>query len=114
LLWQQQVGLAGLSPGIGSDGDASGEVGGGDLDVWMEHFGEPGSGAGELAAADVAVAAVSAAEEEPATVGGNLKSAAARDSAAIDAIYAAGDFTSLFAEVRSRGVRERWAGRRQR
>jgi len=118
LLWQRQVGLAGLSPGIGADGDASGEVGGGDLGVWIEHFGEPGAGGGELAAAPLAVAALGAAEE----VGDEIVAAGVsrdaersdRRSAAVDAIYAAGDFASLFAEVRSHGVRERRAGWRRR
>jgi hypothetical protein len=109
LLWQRQVGLAGLSPGIGADGDASGDVGGGDLTVWKEHFGEPGEGA---AAATVLTSAVKAASAA-ATVA-EVEVPSTSDAAAFDALYAVGDFTTLFAEVRSRGWRQRlpgWRGR---
>jgi hypothetical protein len=87
LLWQRQFGMTATPVGSGADGDASGNVDGGDLTVWESHFGEPAA----------AVAALTAGE-----------SIDARDSAALDSIYAGGDFTTLFAEVRSLRPQRRW------
>ena len=80
--------FAELSPEIGADGDASGSVDGGDLTVWESHFGEP------------------AAAEAPALTAS--ESIDSRDSAAVDSIYAAGDFTTLFAEAKSLRPPRRW------
>ena len=88
LLWQRRLGTATNPAGSGADGDASGSVDGGDLGVWGSHFGEP-----EVAA----VAALTASEASE-----------ARDSAAVDALYAGGDFTMLFAEAKSLRPQRRW------
>jgi hypothetical protein len=85
LLWQRQLGSPATPAGSGADGNGNGVVDGADLTVWRDHFGE-----------EAAVAAFSvAASESPTTV-----SPAATQQAALDAVYAAGDFTSLFVETR--------------
>lgn len=74
LAWQRQLGSIVRPAGGGADGDESGTVDAGDLVVWQENFGSTASLAAEATA-----------------------SPAATDRAALDAIYAGGDFTALFA-----------------
>jgi ELWxxDGT repeat protein len=94
LKWQRAFGSADVT----NDGDGDGTVGGGDLDVWQENFGSP-----EPLLQENAVAALAAAEEleadhelvalPSAAVGsGSIPRETARD-----ALFAAGDFSRLFA-----------------
>jgi ELWxxDGT repeat protein len=89
LAWQRTLGAAANPAGSGADGDSSGMIDAGDLGVWQSDFGEGAS-----------VAAATSAQ-----------ASRARDSAALDALYAAGDFTSLFTTTTSRrslGRRAPW------
>ena len=105
LVWQRQLGAA--PAGSGADGDASGTVDGGDLDVWREHFGE---------SLEVSVAAVgtnhpslalpiegrgsensgSGAYASGLDAGSRGSESRGHIESAVDALFAAGDFTSLF------------------
>jgi len=92
LSWQRGL-VSSVSPaGSGADGDGSGVVDAGDLDVWMDGFGAA-LGAKPQAAME-AVAVSNAQPEAP------VKADIHRDARA--AIFAAGDFTSLF------GARDEW------
>ena len=80
LLWQRQLGTLVETAGSGADGDGNGSVGAGDLEIWKQKFGEPMEDVAFLEATpdDAALNAIS------------------QERAALDAIYAAGDFTQLF------------------
>ena len=81
LLWQRRFGLAASPAGSSADGNANGIVDAGDLTLWKTNFGGGSAIAAETTAAEVAVTVSS-------------------QSAAIDSIYAAGDFTTMFDEAR--------------
>jgi hypothetical protein len=74
LLWQRTLGAPAVPPGSGADGNSSGVIDAGDLAVWKTNFGNVGS---------ITTAT-------PATAAAN---SAALRAAALDAVYAAGDFT---------------------
>ena len=95
LLWQRQLGMPATPAGSGADGDASGHVDADDLTHWQDRFSESTNGAPP---ASLAVESTPAAA--PAFVS-TLEAATIRDLAAVDALYAAGDFTTIFAEARS-------------
>jgi hypothetical protein len=80
LIWQRQLGATMTPVGGGADGNASGVVDAGDLDVWRGGF-SPAMAASQL----LAVVATSAADDTDA-------------ADALDAVYSGGDFTLLFAE----------------
>jgi ELWxxDGT repeat protein len=94
LLWQRQLGQPVAAPGDGPDGDASGTVDAGDLTVWSDHYGKP------TVAAAVAAAAAAAMGVEHRNAPFNADLA--------DAVFAAGDFTSLFSATGSASTRPRF------
>jgi ELWxxDGT repeat protein len=102
LAWQRTLGSAAAPAGAGADGDSSGAIDAGDLTVWRDNFPE---------ATPIAVAATAAASERrelSATSRPSFEQAASRNHAA-DAIFAAGDFTSLFSPATgSLASRPRW------
>jgi ELWxxDGT repeat protein len=80
LAWQRALGSSTPRAGSGADGDANGAVDAGDLAVWREAFAST-TATGALSAPPVSAAA----------------SASTKTTAiALDAVYAAGDFTTLF------------------
>jgi ELWxxDGT repeat protein len=88
LAWQRALGSIAAPPGSGADGDASGTVDAGDLEAWQSAFGAI-SGTVVGASALHSSGSLSSELQEA-----NLL--AANDHAATDALFAAGDFTSLF------------------
>ena len=50
LLWQRQLRSLASPPGSGADGNSSGEVDAGDLDVWSDNFGDPPQAVAQAAA----------------------------------------------------------------
>jgi hypothetical protein len=108
LAWQRQLGAFGLAAGSGADGSRNGAVDAADLDVWRTNVpvaavavavtaaaeGDAESSvtanATQLAGAPIAASASAARGAQTAAP----KSAAQR-TAALDALYAAGDFTGL-------------------
>jgi len=95
LAWQRALSSSAIPPGSGADGDASGVIDAGDLAVWRDHFGDA---PGALAAAQVA-------ESTTASFRDN-------EQAPLDALYAAGDFMSLFAGP-GEPERPKWRPRRR-
>ena len=87
LAWQRNLGATSVpAAGTGADWDTSGAIDAGDLEAWMEHFGVPST-------------------TPPA------ESIAAGRVAALDAIYAAGDFSQLYATDAESAMRK-WRRRR--
>ncbi len=82
LAWQRNLGSTASPAGSGADGDGSGTIDAGDMSVWRDNYGTPATAAARAASA--VVAAVEDADE---------RSPAPR---AIDAVFSAGDFSSLF------------------
>lgn len=108
LLWQRQFGDSVAPAGSEADGDGSGSVDGGDLTVWQNHFGESALLAATAASStSAAVASLAAAEENDSLANDAADADGPVDLASRDALYAAGDFTMLFAEVRSEGWKRR-------
>jgi hypothetical protein len=85
LAWQRQLGASANPAGSGADGNHSGTVDGADLAVWSDHFGQGAASVAEALAASRDSSAV----------------AATSGQSALQAVYAAGDFTSLFADART-------------
>jgi hypothetical protein len=85
LFWQRQLGVAANPVGSGADGNQSGSVDGADLAVWRDHFGE---------------ASVSVSLNRATSAGTPAMTAVVTNNqSALDAVYAAGDFASLFTET---------------
>jgi ELWxxDGT repeat protein len=97
LVWQRSLGSP-VVPGVRADGDLSGAVDAGDLDLWLTYY---GSTPDEFVATAAAAAWVSNDADAQSTL-----------HAAVDSIYAAGDFTKLFVADAER-ERSRWRPRRR-
>ncbi|MCC6492345.1 MAG: hypothetical protein IT424_04930 [Pirellulales bacterium] len=79
LKWQMSFGDA-VASATEADGDGNGVVDSSDLGVWMTHFGEAAS---------------------PAPIDSPTSGGAAISASAVDAVFAAGDFTALFTEAQT-------------
>jgi hypothetical protein len=94
LAWQRQLGAPAAPAGAGADGDRSGTVDAGDLDVWRNAMDELAEHVAASTSASV-VAADGELERGDEFPWGDT--AGAPSAAAHDALFAAGDFTQLFA-----------------
>jgi hypothetical protein len=110
LAWQRQLGATGLASGVGADGSRNGAVDASDLEVWRTNFPAAAAAAAVTAAPegvsetptteearDIAVPSIAAslgAEEE---MRSGVSRPAVERIAALDALYAAGDFSSILA-----------------
>jgi hypothetical protein len=117
LHWQRRVGLMEPAMASGTDWNANGIVDSGDLDVWKGQLGQGVvlDSAWMFSMPGAVVETVSLASEPDPSEHTAEDLAATR--AALDAVYAAGDFTTLFAEETeaagaSRRVRRRATGAR--
>ena len=110
LAWQRGYGAVANPAGSGADGDGDGTVDADDLDMWVDHFGEPAASA---AAQVSAAAALVAAEETEVGVDSFavIVAESARSETARDALFAAGDLSRLFAA--DRDANEEWLTRRR-
>ncbi len=93
LTWQRDLGSTASPAGSGADGDKSGAVGPGDLNVWNTNFGIPATLASDLATATAAVQSASIAPQTLATP----------EPAAIAALITPAD--SVFQSIASPGAR---------
>ncbi|WP_428306422.1 ELWxxDGT repeat protein [Lacipirellula sp.] len=113
LAWQRDFGSAATPAGSGADGDGDGTIAGGDLAVWKGSYGAATIVVAEAMAASDALPSVAAAimaseEFESDALDDDAPQATARDR-----IFAAGDFSRLYAAAsESDGFRERWRKRR--
>lgn len=117
LKWQRSFG----SSDVTNDGDGDGVVGLGDLEAWKQSFGTPVSAA---AVSDRAAVAALVAEEEEnveapafggepqAAIGGDVRQASRRETAARDALFAAGDLSHFFAAGEDDFAEASWRRRR--
>jgi hypothetical protein len=112
LVWQRGYGSAATPPGSGADGDGDGTIAGGDLAVWKGSYGAAAVVAEAMAASDappsVAAALMASEEFEDDALDSDAPQATARDR-----IFAAGDFSLLYATGSEQDpVRGRWRRRR--
>jgi hypothetical protein len=108
LAWQRQLGAIGLTAGNGADGSRDGTVDADDLDVWRANFPAAAVAAAVTAApegdspspttaeaSDVAIAAIAESTSAEKEARSTARQSALQRTAALDALYAAGDFSSL-------------------
>jgi ELWxxDGT repeat protein len=105
LAWQRTLGLIATPAGSGADGDASGIVDQGDLQAWQSAFG----GSFGVTAQAAAVQGLSDSLNES-VAGAEWNETSAR-RVAVDELFAAGDFTSLFDFSLERGSQARRGAR---
>lgn len=121
LVWQRNFGSAASPAGSGADGDGDGVIGSGDLDQWKASFGEPSAGlavasmAGESStdvAVEAAIVSVKTALDGEFEQSAGVTALEGNRHYARDAIFAAGDFSRLYA-LGYEGEAETLLGRRR-
>lgn len=121
LVWQRNFGSAASPAGSGADGDADGVIGSGDLDQWKANFGDPTTGlavasmAGESStdvAVEAAIVSLDVALDDEFEQSAGVTALEGNRHYARDALFAAGDFSRLYA-LGYEGETETLLGRRR-
>lgn len=113
LAWQRGFGGVATPAGSGADGDSDGTIGAGDLDVWEGSFSAPAIVANKEVPASNAPASIAAPLMASEEFEDDALDSEVTQTTARDRIFAAGDFSRLYAvENESDVFRDRWRKRR--